>query len=296
MDISGDVKRFDGAVTLLPYGLREKLRELNREERAEAEEFRLRRGKAVSVVFPGGERSLGGQEVSQGDLDFLLEVASAASVHTVRSKLSSGYITARGGYRVGFAGSAALEGGRVSAVSNISSAAVRIAREKRGIAEGVFFPEDFSSALIISPPGGGKTTLLRDAVRLLSSGKGGLRVSLCDERGEIAAMCGGAPQLDVGDRTDVLDGWPKAEAITAALRALSPEVIALDEITSPEDCDAVLAASHCGVGLLATAHGLSLEDLGKRPVYKRLLENGIFRELVTITTVGGRRLYGKSRL
>ena len=150
-----------------------------------------------------------------------------------------------------------------------------------------------SDTLILAPPGLGKTTLLRDLIRSVSEGEGcaPLRISLADERGEVAAMYNGVPQMEVGRRTDVAEGCPKAQGLMLLLRAMNPQVLAVDEITAPEDVQALTAAAGCGVTLLATAHGESRADLERRSLYRPLLEEGLFRFLVGIRREGEGRAY-----
>jgi len=154
------------------------------------------------------------------------------------------------------------------------------------------------STLILAPPGLGKTTLLRDVYNRFSDGDGcqPLRVSLADERGEVAACFEGVPQLWVGRRTDVMEGCPKAQGLLLLLRAMNPQMLAADEITAPEDVQALELAAGCGAVLLATAHGRDRSDLLRRPVYRRLLEAGIFERLVLIRRAGGRREYAVEEL
>ena len=139
----------------------------------------------------------------------------------------------------------------------------------------------------------GKTTLLRDLIRALSDGDGvpPMRVGVADERGELAAMCEGVPQFQIGSHTDVLDGCPKGQGLLMLLRGMNPQVMAADEITAPEDVAALEMAANCGVALLATAHGAGLEDLRRRPLYRRLLSLNVFQRLVVITVENGGRRY-----
>ncbi|MGM9521645.1 MAG: stage III sporulation protein AB [Oscillospiraceae bacterium] len=292
------VSRYDGAVQLLPYGMRERARKLLRADRETAEEFRLRQGGPPTVLLPEGELSLGGSFVTRKDIEMLVEMATGASVHSSAEQLRGGFITVKGGYRIGVCGSVYLASGKVSGFGAFSSAALRISRELQGISDGIapglMRRGGFGSTLIIAPPGAGKTTLLRDIIRRLSDGDGGfsgLRVALADERGEVAAMADGMPQMSVGKRTDVLDSCPKAEAVMMLLRAMNPQVIALDEITAPRDVEAIEQARNCGVALLATAHGSGINDLMERPLYRRLFDERVFENLVIIRRRGADRSY-----
>ena len=293
-----DVERFNEAARLLPFALRERAWALPVPDKRCVEELRLRAGQRMTALMPEGEVNLGGEAVTARDLELLVEIATGASVHSAREMLRRGFIACRGGCRVGLCGSAILSGGEVTGFRGLSSAAIRIGRERQGIADGLlpglFRAGAFRSTLILSPPGGGKTTLLREIVRRVSSpgplGPGN-RVGLCDERGEIAALREGRPELAVGVKTDVLDACPKAAAVMMLLRTMNPQVIALDEITAPEDTAAIGYARNCGVELIATAHALDPEDLKRRPLYRDMLADGIFENLVIIRTAGGRREY-----
>ena len=149
--------------------------------------------------------------------------------------------------------------------------------------------DGFCSTLILSPPGGGKTTLLRECVRRLSDH--GLRISLMDERGEIAAVQNRTPQFDIGANTDIMTGGQKAACCMMLLRAMRPDVLAFDEISAPEDIEAMRIAAGCGVALLATAHAQSVGALRCRTLYRALLDEHIFRRAVCITRSGGARFY-----
>lgn len=288
---------FVQAVQALPQRLRQEALSLPAGDRARAEELRLRVGWPMTAVLPEGERPLGGPPVEGRELEQLVEIASRASLHTVLDQVCRGYLTFEGGHRIGLCGTAALREGEIHALRAISSANLRIARQVKGAAapvlDGLCPGGRLADTLILAPPGLGKTTLLRDVIRSVSEGEGctPLRVSLADERGEVAAMYNGRPQLEVGRRTDVAEGCPKAQGLMLLLRAMNPQVLAVDEITAPEDVGALIAAAGCGVTLLATAHGEGRAGLERRPLYRPLLDEGLFRFLVRIRREGERRIY-----
>ena len=290
-----NILRYQEAAQFLPSRLRQVAQSLPEGQKAEAEEFRLRAGQPLSVLLPAGELPLEA-DVEPEDLETLCDLATEFSRYAAAETVREGFLPVRGGFRIGLCGTAVMKGGVNTNLRELSSAVIRIAREKRGIAEALapqlFRDGVFCSTLLLSPPGGGKTTLLRDLVRCLSAGAAGkppLRVSLIDERGEVAVCWRGQPQMDVGPRTDVLDACPKAVGIPMVLRAMNPQVIALDEITVEEDLRAASMAAGCGVGLLATIHAGSVEELREKPLYARLLADRVFRLAVWIRREGTQR-------
>ena len=289
---------FDQAASLLPFGLRQLTLALPQSVRNAAEELRLRAGRPVSVTLPDGEEVLPGCPViSPGDLRAVLEIATQASAHTALERVRHGFVTVRGGHRVGLCGTAVVKDGEIHNLRELASLNLRIARQIPGIGDeplrrirsGGALP----SVLVLAPPGAGKTTLLRDLIRGLSAGVGGppLRVGVADERGELGAMYSGAPQLDLGPHTDVMDGCSKADGLMMLLRGMNPQVLAADEITASGDIDALETAAGCGTALLATAHGRGIGDLERRPLYARLLERKIFQKVLLIDRVNGVRRY-----
>ena len=288
--------RYEEACSLLPGRLRTAAMALPLQQKARTEEIRLRIGRQAYLTLPEGEAPLPATMVTRSDLEQVLDKATEYSRYTAAETIRCGYVTAAGGFRIGLCGTALPSGNVNEGVRDVSSLSIRIPRVREGAALPVL-PDLLEngrtlSTLILSPPGGGKTTLLRDLVRLLSQGteqSPPCRVALVDERGELAAVHRGRPQLEVGRHTDVMDGCPKHLAVPMLLRAMTPQVIALDEVALPADVEAVCAAAGCGAALLATVHASSLAELKTRPVGRQLLDCGVFRRAVLIEGRGGAR-------
>lgn len=249
-------------------------------------ELRVRVGKPVQVIEPKHDVVLS-VVATQEDLQHLVSAFSGSSLYAFEEELKQGFITLPGGHRVGFSGKALLDNaGMVRGLKYISSVCLRVARSVPGCADRLMTHILDSggnpyNTLLISPPQAGKTTLLRDIARQLSCR--GKRVCVIDERSEIAGCFQGQPQLDVGPRTDVLDGCPKAQGMLMALRSLSPEVLVTDEIGRVEDALAIEEALNSGVRVVATAHGCSYEDVAMRPGLSRLIDMGLFQRIAVLS-------------
>lgn len=302
MEMSYAIGRYEQAAELLPARWQQAARRVPDYRKARAEEFRLRAGRPMTLVTPEGELfvsdELPRQSVTQADLEQLCDVVTGYSRYAATEAMGKGYLVGRGGFRVGLCGTVVVREGMGVNLRDISSATVRISRQVSGLCGSVseLLPEGeaFESTLIAAPPGAGKTTLLREMAAALSNGsetRPALRVGIVDERGELAGMYRGVPQLDVGFHTDVLDGCPKAMGIPMLVRSANPQVIVVDEITAEEDLRAMTAAANCGVALLATIHALDGEELRRKPLFPMLKAAQVFRHLVTISVEAGVRRY-----
>ena len=274
---------YEKALGLLPRRL---LTECSDIPSSEAEEFRLRAGRRATLLIGGTETPISSVPVDTSDIDSVIERATNASVHTAQSSIAKGFINCSGGIRIGLCGTGIIDKDKVTGMRGISSLAIRIPHEIRGCGQAAIDKvkaDTVGSVLILSPPGYGKTTFLRECIRQLSDS--GKRVSVADERGELAAVHRGVPQFDLGKESDIMSGVPKAQAVMMLLRAMNPQIIAMDE-----------TASGCGVRLIATAHAAEKSELYRRPVYKRLLELGVFKNTVVIENRCGRRSYSYEEL
>ncbi|MFZ5975125.1 MAG: stage III sporulation protein AA, partial [Bacillota bacterium] len=288
----------------LPKELRGALCALDNATARHVEEVRIRASRPLMVVAGGmdvfidahgkavqKENALYVEQEHVGDI---FERVTRASVYAVEHELQSGYTTLPGGYRVGFCGKTVMRGGIPTIVSPCASFNIRIVREVIGCADPVLpfliGEQGVHSTLIISPPGLGKTTMLRDIVRSLSTGFdgcSGFHVSVVDERSEIAACYGGIPQTELGPRADVLDGCPKAEGMRMLLRAMAPDVLVVDELATADEFEAVRDAAGGGVAVIASAHGDSIDQVLRRPAFASCNDFPVFTRCVLLGRAQG---------
>ena len=218
----------------------------------------------------------------------IVEGLSKGSVYALQPSLSKGYITVNGGFRIGVCGKTVTENGRVTHLTDISSLCIRIPREITGAANSVmpYLEQNgkIYNTIIISPPGCGKTTFLRDICRQLGNK---YKVCIADERSEIAAVTGGIAQNDVGKYTCVMDCVPKSEGMVMMIRSMSPQIIATDETGSTADEEAILMCIGCGVKIITTAHGYNERDIFTRHYMDKLSENGVFERIIVLSDRDG---------
>ncbi len=296
---------------ILPYlipSIRAILMKMKVEKLDNLQEIRMRAGKPLMVsygskelfVTVNGEVSPCIKEaymVAQNEIIKSLELMSENSVYAFQEEIRSGYLTLKGGHRVGLSGRVVVQEGQIRNIKDFNSLNIRVAKEIYGCSSKIVNfiikgSNDIYNTLIIGPPQSGKTTILRDAARLLSNGGEsidfkGLKIGIVDERSEIAACSKGIPQNDVGFRTDVMDSCPKALGMEMLLRSMSPNIIVTDEIGTQGDKAAILKVLNSGVKIIASAHGYNISELKMREELLAMLKANTFERYIVLSSSNG---------
>ena len=275
----------DEVLSIFPREIRDLIQSLHLSSEG-LQEIRIRAERPVLIRYRNREL-VTGRTVSRDQVAEILSYLGSYSLYAYEDEIRQGFLSLPGGHRVGLSGKAVMEARRVKTLGEISSLNIRFAHQIRGCADPlmpyIWDGVRLLHTLIVSPPGRGKTTLLRDCIRQISDGSGlwpGKTVGVVDERSEIAGCFRGVPGNDVGMRTDVLDGCPKADGMMMLIRSMAPDVVAVDEIGSKEDAVALRYAMSCGCVLLATVHGSCMEELLLKPVLREIIEQKMFERYV----------------
>lgn len=259
------------------------------------QEIRIKINKPLLIQL-GNEEYLFNYIATEEDLKSIFQRISNYSIYAFEEDLKQGYITIKGGHRIGICGCCVIQDNMVKTIKDAGSINIRVCREVIGCADKVmpFIIEkgNIKNTIIISPPKCGKTTILRDIARNISDGfkqseLKGKKVCVIDERSEIAACYRGVAQMQVGIRTDVMDNCPKSSGIMMAIRSMSPDVIVCDEIGTGKDIESVILALNCGVNVITTIHGFGIDDLLLRPVFKDITDNLVFNKAVVLSSRKG---------
>jgi len=272
------------------------------------EEIRLRANKPLMVFHKNTDWfvTTGGQitknisaayVVTQHEILKSIELMSENSVYAYQDEIKSGYLTLRGGHRVGLCGKVIMQDTQIRNIKDFNGLNIRVAKEITGCSKHIikYITKsycDIYNTLIIGPPQCGKTTILRDLARIMSNGDdsfnfSGLKIGIVDERSEIAACCKGIPQNDVGFRTDIMDGCPKTLGMEMLLRCMSPNIIITDEIGTHGDKDAILKVLNSGVKIIASAHGYNITELKMREELLALIKSGVFERYIVLSSKNG---------
>lgn len=283
----------DEIIRILPEKIGNEIKNFIRE--GNIQEIRIKVGKPIILILSDEEKILD-YITTNDEVKGILVKISNYSLYAYEEEIKQGYITIKGGHRVGIAGECVISNGEIKTIKNISSLNIRISKAVVGSSKKIMplitGGDRIYNTLIISPPKCGKTTILRDIAKNISNGMyavglKGKKVVVIDERSEIAACYNGVPQMDVGIRTDVLDNCLKKTGMIMAIRSLSPDVLICDEIGTLGEVEALNMAFNSGVNIVVTVHGFDIEDIYSRKVFKELIDESIIERVVVLSSRKG---------
>lgn len=274
----------------LPEKIQDKIREYSADKLDKIEEIRLRLERPIILKYADGEKVIK-YSVTLEEVISCLQAICENSIYTYQNQIAEGFVTIKGGHRVGISGSGVMENGKIININHIYSLNFRIARQVIGSGNKILKyildvdRNNIYNTLIVSSPGAGKTTIIRDIIRQISTGIKEIKflainVGVVDERGEIASLFRGIPQNEIGIKTDIIDNVPKHLGMKMLIRSMAPKVIVADEIGSNEDIEAIKYAICSGCRGLFTAHGSNFEDISLNPIIKNLIATNIIERII----------------
>ncbi len=285
-------------ITILPPNISSII--INTIETKKLNEIRIRKGKKIVVNLHGKLFYLSSKGItsnydvaitaSGSMIEEIVKRSSEHSFYAYANQIRQGFITVVGGIRVGICGEVVVDGNNIKTIKNINSLNIRIPHQVYGCAEEVLshiLTNSFENTLIISPPGCGKTTIIRDILHLLTKKKYCYNILLVDERYEIASSYNGTTQLDVGEYTDIISGSTKHYGFEYGVRSMSPDIVVTDEVYSFRDLEAIESIASTGVKILTSVHGLNLDDIKNKQTFLKVLENKIFKRFVVLSSRKG---------
>lgn len=283
MKIQDDKKNyiynFEVLIEIFPENIKEKLYKLSDESKLQAQEIRIRINKPIEIVFRKSSMFIN-QYINRKNMDYIFKNICDGSVYSFQEQIKKGFVTFKGGHRVGIASSAVMDDDKIYSMRDITSLNIRVAKEFKELSKTIYNEviSDNKSTLIVGVPSSGKTTLLRNLARSLSL-DGNLKVTIVDEKSEIAAVYNGEPYMDIG-MCDVLTGFPKAIGILRAIRFFSPDVVVCDEIGGMDDAEVIDQSLNSGVKVIASIHAKDDKELIQKPQAFPIISSGAFEKII----------------